>query len=255
MVSSPTDLSGKTALVTGASSGIGRHLARVLAKAGARVAIAARRTDALAELAEEIAEAGGRAMPVRLDVGDAKSVEDAVACAETELGGLSILVNNAGVAVTKSLFEQEESDWNKVVDTNLKGAWLMSRAAAKHMAEREQGGAIVNIASILGQRGTGQVTAYCASKGGLINMTRALAADLAVHGIRVNAIAPGYIETDINRDFLASKAGESLMKRVPQRRFGQVRDLDGPLLLLASDASAYMTGSVVTVDGGMSAVT
>ena len=255
MVSSTTDLSGKTALVTGASSGIGRHLAKVLAKAGARVAIAARRTDALAELAEEIAGAGGRAMPVRLDVGDAESVRDAVACAETELGGLSILVNNAGVAVTKPLFEQEEADWDKVIDTNLKGAWLMSREAGKHMAEREQTGTIINIASILGMQGSGQVTAYCASKGGIINMTRALAADLAGYGIRVNAIAPGYIETDINREFLNSGAGERLMKRVPQRRFGQVRDLDGPLLLLASDASAYMTGSVITVDGGMSAVT
>ncbi len=255
MLSSPYDLSGKTALVTGASSGIGRHLAKVLAKAGARVAIAARRTEALAELAEEIAEAGGRAMPVRLDVADAQSVEDAVACTETELGGLSILVNNAGIAVTKTLFDQQEADWDRVIDTNLKGAWLMSREAARHMAEREQGGSIVNIASILGMRGTGQVTAYCASKGGLINMTRALAADLAGHDIRVNAIAPGYIETDINRNFLASKAGESMKKRVPQRRFGQARDLDGPLLLLASDASAYMTGSVITVDGGMSAVT
>ena len=255
MVSSPYDLTGKTALVTGASSGIGRHLARVLAKAGARVAVAARRTDALAELAAEIAEAGGRAMPVRLDIGDAASVREAVACAETELGGLSILVNNAGVAVTKPLFEQEEADWDRVVDTNLKGAWMMSREAAKHMAEREQPGTIVNIASILGVQGTGQVTAYCASKGGLINMTRALAADLAGFGIRVNAIAPGYVETDLNRDFLNSGAGERLMKRVPQRRFGQVRDLDGPLLLLASDASAYMTGSVITVDGGMSAVT
>ncbi|MEX0923913.1 MAG: 3-oxoacyl-ACP reductase family protein, partial [Rhodovibrionaceae bacterium] len=254
MVSSPYDLTGKTALVTGASSGIGRHLARVLAKAGARVAIAARRTDALAELAEEIAEAGGRAMPVRLDVGDAASVRDAVACAETELGGLSILVNNAGIAVTKPLFEQEEADWDRVIDTNLKGAWLMSREAARHMAERERGGSIVNIASVLGMQGSGQVTAYCASKGGLINMTRALAADLAGYDIRVNALAPGYIETDINRDFLASKAGQSLQKRVPQRRFGQVRDLDGPLLLLASDASAYMTGAVITVDGGMSAV-
>ena len=193
-------------------------------------------------------------MPVRLDVGDASSVREAVDCAETELGGLSILVNNAGVAVTKPLFEQEEADWDRVIDTNLKGAWLMSREAAKHMAGREQPGSIINIASILGLQGTGRVTAYCASKGGLINMTRALSADLASHGIRVNAIAPGYIETDINRDFLASKAGESLKHRVPQRRFGQVRDLDGPLLLLASDASTYMTGSVITVDGGMSAV-
>ena len=255
MTSFSSDLTGKTALVTGASSGIGRHLAKVLAKAGARVAIAARRTDALAELAKEIKEAGGRAMPVRLDVGDAASVREAVVCTETELGGLSMLVNNAGVAVTKPLFEQEEADWDRVVDTNLKGAWMMSREAARHMAERERPGSIAHIASILGIQGTGQVTVYCASKGGLINMTRALAADLAGHGIRVNAIAPGYIETDINREFLNSGAGERLMKRVPQRRFGQLRDLDGPLLLLASDASAYMTGSVITVDGGMSSVT
>lgn len=247
------DLSGRNAIVSGASSGLGRHFAVTLAAAGARVALAARRSELLGELAEEIRAFDARAMPVKLDVTDPQSVRDCVAAAETELGPISILVNNAGLAVTKPALNTEEADWDRVVDTNLKGAWLMAQETARHMAGLGHGGSIVNIASILGLAGVAQVPAYAASKGGLINLTRALAVEWARHGIRVNALVPGYVETDLNREFLASEAGEGLRKGVPQRRFGTVEDLDGPLLLLASDASRYMTGSLVTVDGGHSA--
>jgi len=248
------DMSGRNVLVTGASSGLGRHFAQVLAGSGARVAIAARRTERLEELQAEIEAHGGRALPVALDVRDAASVREAVACAETELGPIHVLVNNAGVADSKPILEMDEEDWDRVVDTNLKGAWLVAQETARHMVRLGHGGAIVNIASILGLRGTGFVAGYCAAKAGLINLTRAMASELARHDIRVNALAPGYVVTDINRDFLESDAGKSLLRRIPQRRFAKVGDLDGPLLLLASDASRYMTGAVVAVDGGQSSI-
>jgi NAD(P)-dependent dehydrogenase (short-subunit alcohol dehydrogenase family) len=247
------DLAGKTAIVTGASSGLGRHFALTLAKAGAKVALGARRTERLRDLEAEIAAFDGRAIPISLDVTSADSVRECVSCAETELGPIAILVNNAGVATTGEALKLSESDWDKVVDTNLKGAWLMAQETAKHMAGMGHGGSIVNIASILGLGGIAQVPAYAASKGGLINLTRAMGVEWARYGIRVNALAPGYVETDLNRAFLESEAGQALRKRVPQRRFGVPSDLDGPLLLLASDASAHMTGSILTVDGGQSA--
>lgn len=248
-------LDGQAALVTGASSGLGRHFALTLAGAGAKVALCARRADRLAEVAREIEALDGRAVPIVMDVTDAASVRDGVAAAETELGGIGILVNNSGIADAGVPFlDQAEADWDRVIDTNLKGAWLVAREIAGHMARLGHGGCIVNVGSILGLRGTARVPAYAASKGGLLQLTRAMAAELARYRIRVNALAPGYIETDLNRDFLASPAGEAMLKRIPGRRFGRMADLDGPLLLLASDASAYMTGSIVTVDGGQSAV-
>lgn len=249
----PFDLAGKAAIVTGASSGLGRHFARTLARAGAKVALAARRVDALSELARQIAAFDERAIPIALDVTDGESVRACVKAAETEIGPISILVNNAGIARTAPALEVGEADWDQVIDTNLKGAWLMAQETARHMAGLGHGGSIINVASILGLGATGQLAAYCASKAALINLTRALAVDLARDGIRVNALAPGYVETDINREFLASPAGEALKKRIPQRRFGRPEDLDGALLLLASDASRHMTGSVVVVDGGQSA--
>ena len=173
----------------------------------------------------------------------------AFAAAEERLGPVTVLVNNAGLTVTKPLLEHDEADWDKVMDTNLKGAWLVAQEAARRMAAAG-GGNIINIASILGLRVAGTVPAYCASKAGLIHLTRVMALELVRYGIRVNALAPGYIETDINRDFFAGEAGQRLIKRIPQRRLGQLEDLDGALLYLASDASRYMTGSVVTVDGG-----
>jgi NAD(P)-dependent dehydrogenase (short-subunit alcohol dehydrogenase family) len=242
-------LDGRCALVTGASGSLGRHFAEVLARAGAAVVLAARRLDRLETIADEIGAAGGKAMAVALDVTDAGSIGAAFAAAEERLGPVTVLVNNAGLTVTKPLLEHDEADWDKVMDTNLKGAWLVAQEAARRMAAAG-GGNIINIASILGLRVAGTVPAYCASKAGLIHLTRAMALELARDGIRVNALAPGYIETDINRDFFAGEAGRRLIKRIPQRRLGQLEDLDGALLYLASDASRYTTGSVVAVDGG-----
>ena len=244
------DLSGRTALVTGASSGLGRHFALTLARAGARVALAARRADKLEDLRREIEGAGGQAAAVSLDVTDAAGVTTAIGDAAARLGPVRVLVNNAGVAVSKGVLEASEADWDQVVDTNLKGAWLVAQAAARHMAEHKEGGSIVNIASITGLRVAGQVAAYATSKAALLHLTRSMALELARHKIRVNAIAPGYIATELNQDFFASPAGEALVKRIPQRRLGRPEELDGALLLLASDASSYMTGSTIVVDGG-----
>ncbi|WP_207460458.1 glucose 1-dehydrogenase [Azospirillum sp. SYSU D00513] len=243
-------IAGRSVLVTGASSGLGRHFAGLLARSGARVALAARRLDSLEALRGEIAEAGGEAIAVPLDVTDAASVTAAVALTVERLGGLDILVNNAGVTVTKPCLDTSEQEWNHVLDTNLKGAFLVAQTAARAMRDGGKGGAVVNVASILGLRVAGQVAAYAAAKAGLVQLTQAMGLELARHRIRVNALCPGYIETDLNRDFWGSDAGQALIKRIPQRRLGQLQDLDGPLLLLCSDASAYMTGSVLAVDGG-----
>lgn len=243
------DLTGKTALVTGASGVLGAHFARVLATAGASVALAARRTDRLESLADDITVAGGRAFSVSMDVTDAASVEAAFAGIAAALGPVDILVNNSGIAKTAPALSLSDEDWTSVVDVNLNGAFRCAQSAARQM-KQNGGGVIINIASILSFRVTAQVPAYAATKAGLVQMTHALALEWARDNIRVNALAPGYIATDINSDFFASPAGEAMIKRIPQRRLGQPADLDGPLLLLASDASAYMTGSVITADGG-----
>ncbi|PWC90702.1 2-deoxy-D-gluconate 3-dehydrogenase [Azospirillum sp. TSH100] len=244
------DLTGRTALVTGASSGLGRHFAGALATAGARVALAARRTDALAETRAAIEAAGGSALTVAMDVTDPASVAAAVGEAWRALGRIDILVNNAGVTATRPFLDMGEEEWERVVDTNLTGCARVARAVAQRMRDDQRGGAIVNIASILGLRVAGQLSSYVAAKGGLVHLTKAMALELARYGIRVNALCPGYVETELNADFFASDAGKALIKRIPQRRLGRLADLDGPLLLLASDAGAYMTGSVLTVDGG-----
>jgi NAD(P)-dependent dehydrogenase (short-subunit alcohol dehydrogenase family) len=244
------DLTGQVALVTGASSGLGRHFALVLARAGAKVALAARRLDKLGEVAAEIEGLGGRALPVACDVTSSSGVEAAVAAAETELGPVGILVNNSGIAIVRKLLEHSEADWDQVVDTNLKGAWLMAREVAKHLMALGHGGRIINIASIIGLRTMVGLPSYAASKAGLIHLTHNMALELGGRGITVNAIAPGYIETEMNRDFLMSPAGEALAKRIPMRRIGQPADLDGVLLLLASDAGRYINGAVIPVDGG-----
>lgn len=248
----PYDLSGQCAFVSGASSGLGRRFALVLARAGAKVAIAARRTDKLQELKDEIEAFDGRAMPVALDVRDPQSVREAVAAAETELGAITTLINNAGVAIPKPFLETEEADWDQIVGTNLKGAWLLAQEVARHMVRLGHGGSIVNIASIISDRVIGQTAAYGAAKAGIVHLTKAMANELARHGIRVNAIAPGYITTDMNRAYLTSGEGDRIKQRIPLRRLGSPEDLDGALLLLASDASGFMTGSVLTVDGGQS---
>lgn len=238
-------LAGKTALVTGASSGLGAHFARVLAAEGAAVTVAARRVDRLESLCAEIAAAGGEAKAVAMDVTDAASV-----AAAFERGAYDIVINNAGVTYDGPALKTEEDDWNWVINTDLNGVFRVAQAAGKKLVEEGKGGSIVNIASILGLRVAGNLSAYATAKAGVVQMTKSLALEWARYGIRVNAICPGYIETDLNKDFFASDAGKALIKRVPQRRLGQMSDLDGPLLLLASDDSAFMTGSEVVVDGG-----
>jgi NAD(P)-dependent dehydrogenase (short-subunit alcohol dehydrogenase family) len=243
-------LDGSHVLVTGASSGLGQHFARVLADAGARVSLAARREQALADTVAAIRDAKGQAAAVVMDVTDAASVEAALDRAEAGFGPVSVLINNAGVTQTRAAIDVDEAGWSQVIDTNLKGAWLAAQRTARRMLHHNVPGNIVNIASILGLRVAGGVAPYAISKAGVIQMTKVLALEWARHRIRVNAIAPGYIATDLNSDFFNSPPGQALIKRVPQRRLGEARELDGALLLLASGASSYMTGSVIAVDGG-----
>jgi NAD(P)-dependent dehydrogenase (short-subunit alcohol dehydrogenase family) len=238
-------LAGKSALVTGASSGLGAHFARLLAGHGVAVTLAARRIDRVEALCAEIKAAGGVADALAMDVADGADVA-------AKLAGrvFDIVVNNAGTAATATALSHDDAMINRVIDTNLKGPFYVARATAQAMADAGRGGSIINIASILGFRVAGQVAAYAASKAGLVQLNRALALEWARHSIRVNALCPGYIETEINRDFFASEAGLTLIRRVPQRRLGQPEDLDGALLLLASDLSRFMTGTEIVVDGG-----
>lgn len=243
-------LAGRCALVTGASGGLGLHFARVLATAGAQVVLAARRLETLEHI---VAQWPGPTQAVRaiaLDVTDVHSVRSAFDALHSDGVIPDLIVNNAGVAVTRAATEQTVEDWDRVIDTNLKGAWLIATEAARRMTAAGRSGAIINIASILGERPGGRVAPYCASKAGLVHLTRALALEWARHSIRVNALEPGYVVTELNREFLASEAGQQLMARIPQRRFGQPGDLDGALLLLASHAGQYITGATIAIDGG-----
>jgi NAD(P)-dependent dehydrogenase (short-subunit alcohol dehydrogenase family) len=245
------DMRGRRVLITGGGTGLGQRFAHTLAAAGASVILAARRADKLEQTASSIRAAGGDAHCLTMDVTSAASIAQGFATIAAS-GPLDVLVNNAGAAADKSLLDIGEAEWDVVMDANLKGAWLAARAAAAAMIANGTGGAIVNIASILGcavQKGTGP---YSAAKAGLLHLTRTMALEWARHGIRVNAIAPGYYRTEMAADFLDSPAGQRLRDRVPQRRLGNPEELDGAILLLASSASSYMTGSVITVDGGLS---
>lgn len=244
------DLTGRTALVTGASSGLGEHFAHTLARAGAQVILAARRTDKLAAAVKAIEAEGGKAIAVAMDVVDRASVIAALDQAAAKFGPLDILVNNAGVSGTKRPLDYTDADWDWVVGTNLKGAWVVAQEVARRMVRAKRPGSIINITSILGTRVTGLLTPYVAAKAGLKNLTQALALEFARHDIRVNSIAPGYFITEINQKELEGEQGEKLRLRIPTRRFGEYPDLDGPLLLLASDAGRHMTGSEIVVDGG-----
>ncbi len=238
-------MNGKTILVTGASSGLGRHFAKMLAECGAEVLLAARKDAALARAVDEIRAAGGRAERFTMDVADAASV---AAVFDRAARPIDVVVNNAGITSGKAALSIDAEDFGQVIDVNLKGVFHVAQAAARHMQGR--GGAIVNVASILGLRVAGGVAAYAASKAGVVQLTRALALEWARHDIRINALCPGYIETPLNRDFFATEAGQNLIRRIPQRRLGQMSDLDAPLRLLCSDDAAYMTGAILAVDGG-----
>lgn len=243
-------LEGRVALVTGASSGIGRHCAMVLAAAGARVALSARRMDRLEALSSEIRSSGGVAEPIAADVTCSSDVAIAFDAAEARLGPVTVVVNNAGVPANQWFAKTTDAEWRAVLDVNLDGVFRVAREAAQRMQRHGQGGSIVNVASVLGLGVLKAVAPYAASKAAVIQLTKAMALELARDSIRVNALAPGYVVTELNEAFLTGEAGRRLMSKVPMGRPASLSELDGPLLLLASDAGAYMTGSVLTVDGG-----
>jgi 3-oxoacyl-[acyl-carrier protein] reductase len=244
------DLTGQVALVTGASSGLGVRFAEVLADAGAAVALVARRGDRLAAMKAAIEKAGGRAVAIAADVTDRAAMTRAFDATEQAFGTVTVLVNNAGVATSARAIEVSEETWRRVLGTNLDAVFFWSQEAARRMLAAGKGGAIVNIASMLGLDVAKGVAPYAVSKAGVIQLTKAMALELAFKGIRVNAVAPGWIVTDLNRNYLASEQGAAIKRDIPVGRFGDARDLDGALLLLASDAGRFMTGTTIVVDGG-----
>lgn len=244
-------LNGKIALITGAGSGLGRQFAETLAGAGAIVALAARRREKLEETAAMVRDKGGNAICLELDVTDSLSVTNCIRETVSEAGVPDILVNNAGIAKQAFLTDISEDDWDAVLDTNLKGVFMMAQAAAKSMMHAEKSGSIINIASILGLRVSKALGSYIAAKSAVVQLTKAMAIEWSRYNIRVNALAPGYFVTEINQEqFAGGAAEEFLRQRVPMGRVGDLSEIAGPLLLLASEAGSYMTGSIVTVDGG-----
>lgn len=246
----PFSLAGKVALVTGASSGFGQHFASLLGRAGAHVALAARRTDLIEAEARKIVDAGGRAIAVTMDVTSSQSIASALDEIEDAFGVVTVVINNAGITIPKLLLDLSDADWTNVIDTNLNGVAYVTRETARRMIGAGTGGSIVNIASILAERVQKALTNYAASKAAVVQFTKVAALELAQHNIRVNALCPGYFQTDLNGEWFKTKEGQALIKRIPQRRTGNLDELNGPLLLLASDAGSLMTGSAVTVDGG-----
>ncbi len=246
------DLTGKRVFVTGASMGLGRRFGWALARAGAEVILAARSVDKLRELGDSIEAFGGRYRLAALDVRDRDAIRACVE--ETERDGpIDVLVNNAGIAIVKSPERYSDDDWDSVYETNLRGPWTLAQAIIRCRLADGRPCSIINIASVLGIRPIGHLAPYAAAKAGLINLGADLCVDLAARGIRINAIAPGYFETEMNRDWLKTPGGEKLRSHIPAGRFGQPQDLDGAILFLASDASVFMNGNVITVDGGHSA--
>ena len=244
------NLDGKVALITGAGSGLGRHFAETLADAGASVVLAARRREKLEETAELVRNKGGNAICLELDVTDSLSVTNCIREAASEAGVPDILVNNAGISKLDFMTDISEEDWDAVLDTNLKGVFMMAQAAAKAMINADQPGSIINIASILGLRVSKALGSYIAAKSAVVQLTKAMAIEWSRYNIRVNALAPGYFITEINQEQFADGSADFLRQRVPMGRVGELPEIAGPLLLLASDAGSYMTGSIITVDGG-----
>jgi 3-oxoacyl-[acyl-carrier protein] reductase len=244
------DLHGKVALVTGASSGLGARFAEVLAENGASVVLVARRADRLDALKTRIEKSGAKAVVAEADVRDRAAMRAAFDAAEKAFGTVTILVNNAGVASSSRAVELAEEEWRRVLSTNLDAVFFCAQEAARRMLAAGSGGAIVNIASVLGFGVDKGVVAYATAKAGVIQLTKALALELAFKGIRVNAIAPGWIVTELNRDYLQTERGSALKREIPIGRFGEERDLDGPLLLLVSDAGRFITGATIVADGG-----
>jgi len=244
------NLKGRVALVTGASSGLGVRFAEVLAANGAAVGLLARRGDRLAAVKARIEAAGGRAVPVEADVGDRAAVARAFDAVETAFGTVTILVNNAGIAHSNRAVDLPEAEWRRILGTNLDAVFFCAQEGARRMLAAGKGGAIINIASVAGFGVSKGIVAYATAKAGVVQMTKALGLELAFKGIRVNAIAPGWFVTDLNRDYLLSEAGEKIKRDIPVGRFGEEGDLDGALLLLASDAGRFMAGTTVVVDGG-----
>jgi NAD(P)-dependent dehydrogenase (short-subunit alcohol dehydrogenase family) len=247
---SSLDLSGEVALVTGASSGLGAHFATVLAQAGATVVAAARRVDRLERLVADISEAGGKAIAVAMDVNDAGSVVAAFDHVEASVGTVTILVNNAGVADPSRFVDSTEQKWDFTVDTNLKAVWRLSRDASERMIKAGVTGSIINIASILGLQPSANNALYATAKAGVIQLTKNSAQELWRHNIRVNALCPGYFETEINADFFHSEKGSQYLNKIPPRRLGNMDELTMPLLMLASQAGSFITGVALPVDGG-----
>jgi NAD(P)-dependent dehydrogenase (short-subunit alcohol dehydrogenase family) len=252
------DLSGRVAFITGASGGLGAQFARTLAAAGAGVVLASRRIEKLKELRAEIEGAGGDAHVIELDVTDNDSIKSAVAHAETEMGSIDILVNNSGVSTTQRIQDVGEDDYDFVFDTNVRGAFFVAQEVGKRMLARSRGaapgsftgGRIINIASMAGLKVLPQIGVYCMSKAAVVQMTKAMALEWGRFGINVNAICPGYIDTEINHHHWQTEQGQKLIQMLPRKRVGQPQDLDGLLLMLASDQSHFINGAVIAADDG-----
>jgi len=245
------DMTVKTAFITGASSGLGEHFSRILAAAGAQVVVAARRVERLESLVAELQAQGHSALAVSVDVTESDSIEAGFAAAEARFGNIDVLVNNAGIGDPVPFLKMTEGNWRSMMDTNLDGAWRVAHRAARAMAAAGQGGSIINIASILGVRVGTALSHYAVAKAGVVQLTKAMALELARNGVRVNAIAPGYFRTEMNTDYFDTEHGQNYIRsKVPMGRLGQLEELSGPLLLLASDAGSFITGAVLNVDGG-----
>ena len=252
------DLSGRVAFITGASGGLGAQFARTLAAAGAGVVLASRRIEKLKELRAEIEGAGGDAHVIELDVTDNDSIKSAVAHAETEMGSIDILVNNSGVSTTQRIQDVAEDDYDFVFNTNVRGAFFVAQEVGKRMLARSRGaapgsftgGRIINIASMAGLKVLPQIGVYCMSKAAVVQMTKAMALEWGRFGINVNAICPGYIDTEINHHHWQTEQGQKLIQMLPRKRVGQPQDLDGLVLMLASDQSHFINGAVIAADDG-----